>query len=263
MLHLLDESFEEFLRAVVPLAKDAVDVSFDAPDRDLRAKVGTRPMVDIYLWDVRRNLAERDAGLELVQGEDGALVRRAPLPRVDCRYLITAWTTDVQDEHSLLGDVLVALLRHPQIEPPHLRGAYSTIRPLPTLEVAMRESEGSADFWSALGGQLKPGLDVVVTATLDAARPEAAGPPTEAFELTTTDGVARSSRRFSAGRAPGAAGSLVVSAHGSATVREDGTYLLPGDAGDDKHLIDEVGAVELADDSPDRRSSHSRRNPRT
>lgn len=89
MLHLLDESLEAFLRATVPLPKREVDVVFAAPDRDWAARV-SRPTVNLYLWDVRRNLDERDGGMETVFGDDGRPLRRPPLPRVDCRYLVTA-----------------------------------------------------------------------------------------------------------------------------------------------------------------------------
>src|SRR5215470_12339843 len=109
MLHLLDESLEAFLRATVPLPRREVDVSFEAPDRDWAAKV-SRPTINLYLWDVRRNLSDRDFGVVTVHDENGKPHRRAPLPRVDCRYLVTAWTTDIRDEHSLLGATLAALL---------------------------------------------------------------------------------------------------------------------------------------------------------
>ena len=65
MLNLLDESLEEFLRAVVPLPKREVDISFDAPDKDWSARV-SRPTINVYLWDVRRNVSERELGLETV-----------------------------------------------------------------------------------------------------------------------------------------------------------------------------------------------------
>lgn len=142
MLHLLDASLETFLRLTVPLPEREIDISFDAPDRDWGARV-TRPTVDVYLWDVRRNLTERDTGLELIEGEDGRRFRRAPLPRVECRYLVTAWASEVRDEHSLLGDVLSALLLNPIIGAEHLSGSYAAVRPLPTLEVAMRDGRAA------------------------------------------------------------------------------------------------------------------------
>ncbi|MCU7727330.1 DUF4255 domain-containing protein [Actinoplanes sp. KI2] len=179
MLHLLDETLEAFLRDVVPLPARDVDIAFDAPDGEWSAALSTRPTVDLYLWDIRPNLAERDYGEVIVEEADGRRYRRDPLPRVDCRYLVTAWTSEVRDEHSLLGDVLNALLLNPVISTDHLRGGFTEVRPLPTLRLRSGDGSENSDFWSALGGQLKPGLDLVVTVTVDAALRAAAGPPTE------------------------------------------------------------------------------------
>ena len=186
MLHLLDETLEAFLREVVPLPARDVDVAFDAPDGDWSAALGTRPTVDLYLWDIRPNLAERDYG-EVIVEEDGRRYRRDPLPRVDCRYLVTAWTSEVRDEHSLLGDVLSALLLHPVIETEHLRGAFAGVRPLPALQLRSGDGSENSDFWSALGGQLKPGLDLVVTVTVDAALRRKLAPPVETVLVEAGD----------------------------------------------------------------------------
>ncbi|MEU7904696.1 DUF4255 domain-containing protein [Actinoplanes sp. NPDC049118] len=179
MLHLLDEALEAFLRAEVPLPARDVDVAFAAPDGEWAAALSSRPTVDLYLWDIRPNLAERDYGEVIVEEPDGRRFRRDPLPRVDCRYLVTAWTSEVRDEHSLLGDVLSALLLHPVIGSEHLQGAFAAVRPLPSLRLRSGDGSENSDFWSALGGQLKPGLDLVVTVTMDAAMRATAGPPTE------------------------------------------------------------------------------------
>ncbi|HET9517608.1 MAG TPA: DUF4255 domain-containing protein [Actinoplanes sp.] len=186
MLHLLDETLEAFLRDVVPLPQRDIDIAFAAPDSEWSASLSSRPTVDLYLWDVRPNLGEREFGEVIVEEVDGRRVRRGPLPRVDCRYLVTAWTSEVRDEHSLLGDVLSALLLHPVIEPRHLQGVFAEVRPLPSLRLRSGDGSENSDFWSALGGQLKPGLDLVVTVTLDAALRTTAGPPTESVAVRTT-----------------------------------------------------------------------------
>jgi Pvc16 N-terminal domain len=185
MLHLLDESLEAFLRATVPLPPRDVDVVFEAPDGEWAAGI-SRPTVNLYLWDIRPNLTEREYGEELVEQDGGRRFRREPLPRMDCRYLVTAWTTDVRDEHSLLGDVLAALVLHPVIEAEHLQGPLADVRPLPTARLRTGDGTENSDFWSALGGQLKPGLDLVITATVDAATLTAAGPPVQEVHI---DGV--------------------------------------------------------------------------
>ena len=192
MLHLLDESLEAFLRAVVPLPPREVDIAFEAPDGDWSAALSTKPTVDLYLWDVRPNLAEKEFGEIIMEDPDGRRYRRDPLPRVDCRYLVTAWTSEVRDEHSLLGDVLAALLLHPVIEAEHLQGVFSSVRPLPALRLRSGDGTENSDFWSALGGQLKPGLDLVVTVTVDAALRAPAGPLTEQVIVRAGDVSARS-----------------------------------------------------------------------
>jgi hypothetical protein len=168
---------ERFLRAVVPLAPREADIAFEAPDKDWAASV-SRPTVNLYLWDIRPSMMERDFGMIEVTDRNGQRQRRSPLPRVECRFLVTAWTREVNDEHSLLGRVLSALLVNPVITTDHLADALASIEPLPTIELRTGPATENSDFWSALGGQLKPGLDVVVTVTVDAAIMSKAGPPT-------------------------------------------------------------------------------------
>src|SRR5215211_5167772 len=181
MLHLLDETLEAFLRAEVPLPTRQIDVSFVAPDSEWGAAV-TKPTVNLFLWDVRLNTAERESGIEFVE-EEGVRAWRPPKPRVDCRYLVTAWTTEVQDEHRLLGALLATLLRSREIAADHLQGAYAPVRPLPAVMVAQPGEEGSPDLWQALGGKLKPGLDLWVTATVDTGVSAEAGPPVDRYEI--------------------------------------------------------------------------------
>jgi hypothetical protein len=249
MLHLLDESLEAFLRATVPLPKREVDIAFAAPDRDWAARV-SRPTVNLYLWDVRRNLDERDGGMETVIGDDGRPLRRPPLPRVDCRYLVTAWTSEVQDEHSLLGHTLAALLLHTTIEERYLAPLIARVQPPPTIEVAASDGRDNSDFWSALGGQLKPGLDVVVTATVDAATLVAVGPPVDRYTIRTrrSDGSSVSERSFVGGRSEG---STVSTARGAGRVGADGAFLVPAEPGDEvrvdgepRGVVPESGPIE-------------------
>lgn len=194
MFHLLDDSLEAFLRAAVPLSKREIDVSFEAPDKDWAARI-SRPTVNLYLWDVKRNLLQRDLGSEVVVNGDGRPQRRAPLHRVDCRYLVTAWTSEMRDEHSLLGATLTAFLLHPQLEEQYLQGSYAKVRPVPSIEVRAGDGAENSDFWSALGGQLKPGLDVTVTATVDSSLRFEVGPPVDKYEVTIdAEGFGKESR---------------------------------------------------------------------
>lgn len=237
MLNLLDEGLETFLRTEVPLPRTGIDVSFAAPDRDWGAGV-TRPTVNLFLWDVRRNLSEREAGLPLTS-ERGRRVRRPPLPRVDCRYLVSAWTSETPDEHALLGAVLASLLSHDEIAAEHLPDSYAAVRPLPSLSLGAVDGDDQSDFWSAVGGQLKPGLDLRITATVDAMALAAAGPPVLHYEIAVQGSAGqanapRSARHFVAGSddRPEAVGAGVNSPRGSSLVSPTGTFLVAADPGD-------------------------------
>jgi hypothetical protein len=193
MLHLLDESLEAFLRAAVPLPAREIDVAFDRPDKEWAARV-SRPTINLYLWDVRRNVSTCDFDVDDLGEGSGRAHRRAPLFRVDCRYLVTAWTSDVRDEHALLGATLAVLLRHTELEREYLQGAYRDVVRVPFIEVGADDGRDNSGFWTALGGQLKPGLDVTVTATVDVALLASAALPTGRLTITTR-GNGASSRR--------------------------------------------------------------------
>jgi hypothetical protein len=182
VLQLLDEAFEAYLRDVVPLQTRDVDVVFNAPDRDWAATI-SRPTINLYLWDVRPNDRERELGLVEVRDGNGRPHLRGPLPRVDCRYLVTAWTTDVRDEHSLLGRVLMAVLNNPVLAAHYLPPPLNETVPLPRLDLRSDAESKSSELWNALGGQLKPGLDVVLTTTVDAAQLTEVGPPVDTVVL--------------------------------------------------------------------------------
>lgn len=235
MLHLLDDSLEAFLRTEVPLSPREVNVVFDAPDRDWGAAV-TRPTLNLYLWDVRINTSEREAGMQLVEDEEGRRHHRPQLPRIDCRYLVTAWTNDLRDEHALLGAVLETLLVRHEIAAEHLQGAYAPVRPVPTLLVVPPDASDRSDFWSALGGQLKPGLDLLLTATVDATALRAAGPPVERYEIAVAarDGGGPAARSHHVGgQARAAAGATVRSPRGQSSIERDGTFLVRAEPGDE------------------------------
>jgi Pvc16 N-terminal domain len=175
LIQLIDEAVEAHLRREVPLPEASVDISFAAPDRAWGAAV-TRPTVNIFLWDIRRNMVRTTAGLAQ-QGTDGQVERRPTNPVIDLRYVVTAWAAEHRDEHQLLGSVLTCILAHSSVPadilPPQLPTASSL-----SLGLASEEARVTGEFWSSLDGRLKPGLQLVVSLPLDIFGWVAAGPPT-------------------------------------------------------------------------------------
>jgi hypothetical protein len=177
VIHLVDRAVEQFLRQAVPLAESAVDVSFDAPDRTWGAAI-TRPTVNIFLWEVTRNPSYGHAGLLQRRGPDGRVERRPSSPVVDLHYLITAWASEQRDEHQLLGSILACVLAHsvlPAVALPEQLGDTSWI----TMGLASHEKRAPGEFWSALDGRLKPGLELELSLPLDVFRWERTAVPTE------------------------------------------------------------------------------------
>ncbi len=235
MLHLIDAALESFFRATVPLSAQDVDVSFEAPDREWSAKL-TRPTVSLFLWDIRRSNRSEQAGLE--EGMvDGRLVRRLPLPRVELRYIVTAWTSDHGEERALLAGAMRTILAHGEIPwtfvPEELHGQ-------PALRLLMdRANDEQPDFGTTLDGQLRPGVGMTVIAPVDTDVYTPAGPPVEVIELSTlrtdTGGRSTFAVRRVAGEVtdPAAVGVSVVSPRGAATVNLAGRFVIPAAAGDE------------------------------
>lgn len=258
MLQQLDEGLEAFLRETVPLGRSEVDVSFEAPDKEWGAGI-TKPTVNLFLWDIRRSLDEAESGRELVERNGEKYWRQKP-PRIDFRYLVTAWTTEVQDEHRLLGSVLTTLLANARLEEEHLPPGLAEVVPPPNIRVARPDGKDFAEFWSAIEGQLKPGLDMIVTATVDPDLLRPAGPPTEEMGTRLVDNQEPervSERREVAGHVddPAAVGALVTSPRGRAIVDENGNFLVPADPGDEvmvdlehplRGTVDQHGRVEVS-----------------
>lgn len=231
MLHLLDDALEGLLRAGLPFGRDDVEVTFAAPTSEWSAAL-TRPTVNLFLWSVGPSPDEMAAGMELVE-HDGRLVRRPALPRLACSYLVTVWATDPRDEHQLLAALLAIVISTPEMPRQHLAGLLSGVGPPPRLTITKSDDRRSVELWSAIGSRLRPSLDLVVTATLEAAAVAVAGPPVTTHELVVTAGEGTDERRVVTGSAPGASpGTVVRTPRGTARVRTDGRFAVPARPGD-------------------------------
>lgn len=180
MIHDLDESLRTLVRRDALQGSD-VDIAFDAPTREWAAHRNT-PTVDLYLYDIREDLQRRTVAWEPVRDGDGRVSERRPPARVyKLSYLITAWTQRPEDEHRLLSAMLYCFLQHEKLPGEVLAGALSgTPAPvLTTIALPPPPDRSISDVWSALGGELKASLDLVVTAPFDVRRQQEVGPPVE------------------------------------------------------------------------------------
>ena len=179
MIHLVDQALEKYLRAAVPLPEAAIDVSFAAPDRAWGSGI-TKPSVNVYLWDIKRSAPRAQAG-QIEMTDDGQVFRRPPNPVVHLTYFVTAWASELRDEHQLLGSVLRAILSSAELPIAHVPDELKDVTPI-LLDIATSADRKPGDFSSTLDGQLKPGLEVRVTIEVDAFNWVEAGPPTSDIE---------------------------------------------------------------------------------
>lgn len=188
MIHEVDEALHTLLRDDV-LGGGEIEVAFDAPTKDWSAR-RTGPTINVFLYDLREDLGMRQVGGVREYGPAGEVVAEHEPPRwYALSYLVTAWTARPQDEHRLLSALLAGLLRQSALVPERLAGSIAEFGlPLPyTVAVPPAEKRALAEIWSALGGELKPSLDLVVSAPLAAARHQAAPQVTDALLLSVAD----------------------------------------------------------------------------
>lgn len=177
MIYEVDEALRGLLRRDALPGSD-VEVVFDAPTKDWASRRNT-PTVDVYLYDIREDMRRRTRGVINDYDAAGHVVDRHLPPRYfKLSYLVTAWTQRPEDEHRLLSAILACVLRHDAIPDDLLQGPLADLA-LPvaiTVGLPPPEDRGFADVWSALGGELKPSLDVVIAAPVDTGQRRPVGP---------------------------------------------------------------------------------------
>jgi len=231
MIHDVDESLRTLVKRDA-LEGSRVDLAFDAPTRDWAARQNS-PIVSLYLYDVREDVSRREVAWEMQRGPDRVPTQHAQPPRrYRLSYLITAWTQRPEDEHRLLSAMLACFLRYPVLPGDVLAGVLTRL-PLPvltTIALPPPQDRSIADVWSALGGELKPSLDLVVTAPLDASVRIPAAPPV------------LESPRIRVVRPDGSIDEVAGGADGGMAARR---ALSPEDEADQEETV-EPGAVGLA-----------------
>jgi hypothetical protein len=176
------QDVDESLRALVKekaLGDNGVEIAFDAPTTDWVSRRNA-PAVDLYLYDIREDLSRRQTMWEEVRDEHGRVTERRLRPRwFRLSYLCTAWTQRPEDEHRLLSAMLGCFIRHETMPEEMLKGVLEGTELPVVLTAALppTEDRSIADVWSAMGGEMKPSIDLVVTAPMDVGRSLEVGPP--------------------------------------------------------------------------------------
>ncbi|MGH3623893.1 MAG: DUF4255 domain-containing protein [Sciscionella sp.] len=186
MIHEVDEGLRRLL-SEAGVAEGGVELVFDAPTRDWSARRNA-PTVSLFLYDLREDVSRRRCGTAEELDADGLVVALRTPPRwFQLTYLVTAWTNRPQDEHRLLGEVLRCLVSSEVLPVRMLTGTLAEQGLTIGLETAGAGTDGpsASDVWSALGGELKPAIDLRVTAPLPGERSPAGPAVTEGLVVTS------------------------------------------------------------------------------
>ncbi len=247
MIQEVDEALEALVRRDA-LNGSRVEVLFDAPTKDWVARRNA-PTLDIYLYDIREDTSRRQIVPQLMRDEATHVAgeRRMPPRRFRLSYLVTAWTQRPEDEHRLLSACLATFVRNETIPTDLLSGslASSSYPIILSVGLPVGPDRSIADVWSAMGGELKPSLDLVATAPLDAAWSwPVAAPVMEGPTLGVGGPGMDAERRPVAGAAgrPGTAGRYGAAGGNGAAGRGGRGPLGPDDEARQSELIRSGGA---------------------
>lgn len=156
-------------------------VGFQPPDQDWRNHVGSLSGIalNVYLVGLAENRKLRSN--ERVREYGNGTVHEVPAPRrLDCHYLITAWSPiapsplvePALDEHALLYQVAAVLTNAEPLVPRRvyapdpLPGTFPEAiadAELPTVVLASEGLPPMSDFWSTVDWRWKPAVNLTVT----------------------------------------------------------------------------------------------------
>lgn len=165
MIHEVDEALRALIRDEALRGTD-IEVAFEAPTKDWAARRNA-PTVNLYLYDIREDLRRKSRGMvnEYDLDTKQVVARHLPPRYIKLSYLLTAWTQRPEDEHRLLSLLLLGFIKYESVPKHVLTGSIAEYgMPIPmTVALPPPEDRAFADVWTALGGELKPSLDLVVS----------------------------------------------------------------------------------------------------
>lgn len=172
------------------------EIEFARPMKDYKPK--PPQTVCLFLYDIRENRELRNNEPARVNRNGNPMIERPPL-RIDCSYLVTAWPAEaaiadptknnvdqetagdgVLLEQLLLSQVLQVLARYPVIPSELLQGKLAKPEqefPPPMITARADGLSNISEFWTAIGSNLRPSLNVRVTISMQASGGDAQAKP--------------------------------------------------------------------------------------
>jgi Pvc16 N-terminal domain/Carboxypeptidase regulatory-like domain len=176
MFRDLDDTLRNILDdPAAPDELETADVSFEMPDKNFAPNQRT---LNLFLYEAHENRELRDP-VPIIEKVGDTYIRRRPPLRVDCSYMVTAWSNQtgaqrVAEEHRLLSQALLWLSHFPIIPPKYLPAVWKNPDelnyqpfPLPMWVGQMNGVKEPGEFWTALEQPPRPSLNLMVTIAMD------------------------------------------------------------------------------------------------
>lgn len=168
MLTSLHESLKRLLRQHGAINAEDVNIEFEIPNR---AWVGTltKPTINFFLHDLEENAALRKTNFEQISPRGSpTAIRKAPPRRLNLRYQVTVFTSEVRDQHELLWRTTALLMRHHELPTELLPAAVAALN-LPISARVSQPEDGprAGDLWNGLELPPRPALLYLLTVPLD------------------------------------------------------------------------------------------------
>ncbi len=186
MIDPLDSILRDLVQSRIPALAGATKVGFAPPNADWKAAVASssEERVNFYLYDLRENVSLR-SNERVGRRVNGSVVEELPSPRVDCTYLVTAWSPlaitplvdATRDEHRLLSIMLALLMKFRPLvaaevysrKNPSTNNDLTTVpkplqdQPLPVSIALPNAVKEPTEFWTTMKIDWKPAIHYTVT----------------------------------------------------------------------------------------------------
>lgn len=197
MFQDVDATLKKLLELELQPAAGGFSISFATPDAQFPPTSVTLPAINLFLYEIQENRELHRSDWTAERLPNGSVIKRPPPTRIDCSYLITVWPSSsapdpASDEHSLLGQVTRALLRYRILPDEVLQGSLQGQEP-PVRAIALQPTQlnGIGQFWQAMGGRPKVGINYTLTITMEPAITPLTAPLTQSQQIQfTTQGGA-------------------------------------------------------------------------
>jgi hypothetical protein len=185
MLADLDETLRNLLKEELEVhGFEGVDIAFDAPAREWSGQL-SKPTVNVFLYDLREAEQLRTSEWSRMH-RDGRTFESRPPMVMEASYAVTAWTQAVEDEHRLLSQVLAIFFAYPEIPRDKLNGRLANGSQQWPIKARIGQGKGEkSDFWSAVGGQYKVSLDLVIRLSVESGARLERGPEVRTQTIRT------------------------------------------------------------------------------